>query len=118
VQGSLLPSDVKDINAMHPDVHKAMGEELTRAAIEHTSQGGIIPYKVQQSISLFAGQPLNSTMTPQAIQAAQNVYTQQQLQTSPAASGKNKKSTNSLSKLGDEYKTPGQARQADKQSND
>lgn len=118
-QGSLLPSDVKDLNAMHPDVHQAMTQELLRAAVEHTAEGKAIPYKTQQSISLFAGQPLNSTMTPQSIQAVQAVYSQQQqAQSGPAASGKAKGSTKSLNKIGDEYKTPGQARQADKQSND
>lgn len=116
-QGSLIPSDVKDINAMHPDVHQAMTEQLTKHAIETMADGGVIPRTVQQAISLFAGQPLSASMTPQAIMAAQNVFTQQQAsQQGQSAPGKAKKSDNGLNKLAEQATTPGQARQQARQS--
>jgi hypothetical protein len=36
-----------------------------------------IPYRVKKSLSLFAARPLDTGLTPQAIQAAQATYLQQ-----------------------------------------
>ena len=115
--GSLIPQDVQDMEAMHPEIRAQLGQEMTRAIIEHMGAGNSVPYHIRQGASLLAGQPLDSTMTPQAIQSVQAVFAAQQ-QASQAAPVKNKKGTSSLSKASNQYQTPGQARESSRQTQD
>jgi hypothetical protein len=48
-----------------------MVQKLTNEMIGVTEKEMSIPYKTKMSLSLFMGQPLDSTMTPQFIQATQ-----------------------------------------------
>lgn len=76
--GTLLPQDVATIKAVYPEYYQKMSQELLSKLASHTAQDGSVPFRVRQSLSLFLGTPLDSTMTPQAIQAAQAVFMVQQ----------------------------------------
>lgn len=112
--GTLQVNDIKDISSMYPSLFKKMQNELmTQAAnIEHDE--GSIPYKTRMSMSLFLSQPLDATMQPMSILAAQPKPAQpppQQNQGKPKPSAMKEKSTNV-------YQTPGQQAERDRASRD
>ena len=72
--GTLLSSDVVDLQSMYPDLYNDIVKKVTVATIDYTSTGKRIPYKIQKSLSLLAGAPLQTDFTPQSIQAAQAVF--------------------------------------------
>jgi hypothetical protein len=62
-------------------------------------------------LSLFLGHPMDSTLTPQSIMAAQGVFMQQNQQKAAQAQAEAKptKNTSKLSKVSDSYMTQNQA---------
>ncbi len=118
--GTLVPEQITDLKTMYPALYDSMSRQLTAAMIEHVSAGEEIPYKTQVGLSLFLGQPLDSTMSQQsimAIQLAQNRSaankSAQEVQESEAPGGKSLKS---LDKLAQGYATPMQKREGQRQS--
>lgn len=109
-EGTLQNTDIQDLNSMYPALYKQMTQKLTNAMISHTANDGTIPYKTRVSISLFLGQPLDSSMTPASIQAAQP-----QPQMPPQQSGQPKgKPAQLKGKSVEKYQTPGQSAEADR----
>lgn len=111
--GTLLPSDLATFMAIYPNLHPKMSQAITSALIDHKAKGKQVPYKTRMGMSLFMAQPMDSTMLPQHIQATQSIFAQaaQQAQQQQAPQ-KAKKSTAPLSKIGSQYSTPSQSRQA------
>ncbi len=106
-QGTLLPSDIQAMQAMYPGLYSQLQQQLTSQMIDHMSKGKAVPYTTRMGLSMFIGQPLDSTMTPQAIISAQpkpQEQPQQQQGNPPPAS-----SVKALGKSPSLYKTPGQA---------
>lgn len=110
--GTLIPKDVADLNALYPGLHSKMITKFTQSTLDHMSEGEAVPYHVRASLSLLAAQPLDATFTPEAIQSAQLTYLKQQQPTQPAQQPKQKqsKSAGSLTKSAEQYRTPEQAR--------
>ena len=67
--GTLRPSDVKAIETIYPDLHKSMIEKVTESLVDAKAKDLEIPYRQKVSLSTLLGQPMDSTMTPQAVQA-------------------------------------------------
>jgi hypothetical protein len=114
--GTLTPKDVQDFKSMFPGLYAKVSQELMSSMTSHVADGGIVPYKTRLSLSLFLGQPMDSTMTQQAIASAQPMSMPQPAQ--PGQQKPTKKGTAKLSSLPDTYKTPSQARQSSKQTNE
>lgn len=74
--GTLTGKDVATFRALHPAIYNKFSTELMNAATNQVNEGKQVPFRVQQSMSLFLGHPLNSVLTPNSIQAAQNVFAQ------------------------------------------
>lgn len=112
--GTLSLEDMQHLTAMYPDLYANMKQKLTNELIETTSKGNTVPYKTRLGLSLFMGQPLDSTMNPTSILAAQSASTTakaaEQQQAAPI-----KKSTSNLSKMPGLYSTQGQTRDAHRQ---
>lgn len=116
--GTLLPQDVADLHTMYPALYNNIVNKLTAEIANTMSKGGNIPYQTRVGMSMLMQQPLDSTMTPQAIIAAQMSLNQpssrpngqENQQQKPAA-----KSTAGLNKIGQMYQTPGQNRESDRQ---
>jgi len=75
--GSLQSSDVADLKAMYPEVYNKMLIQLTDSVLDANQESKTVPFKVKKSLSLFVGAPLETSLQPQAIQAAQATYQQQ-----------------------------------------
>lgn len=73
-EGSLISKDVQDLQAMYPETYNYFLENLTNEIVEQKSKGKSIPFRARKSLSLFSGMPLDTNLTPQAIQAAQSTY--------------------------------------------
>ena len=67
-EGSLTPNDLNTIKNVHPQMYQQLSAKIMG---ELTNSKSPVPYKTRMSMSLFVGQPLDSTMTPQAIISAQ-----------------------------------------------
>lgn len=114
-EGTLTMQDVKTLNTLYPQLHQKLIMKMTDEMTNHLSKDGTIPYKMRIGMSLFMGQPLDSTMTPDAIRMNQAALmmpqgSPQQQQGMPGQRAKH--SMTALNKLAGSFSTAGQAREA------
>lgn len=113
-QGNITPEHLKHFVSMYPEVHNQLSKQINKKIGEDQLKGQKPPYHVIQGLSMFLGAPLDSTMTPAAIQAAQPKPQQAQPQTPTQPANKPKRSMNSLNKLPNQYQTADQSAEADR----
>lgn len=78
-KGTLTSKDIKDLTAMYPEVRNMLLTAMTKEIVNIKSEGKQIPFNLRKSLSLFTGMPLDKTLQPQSIQAAQATYQPQQM---------------------------------------
>lgn len=106
--GTVTPEDVKHFSKMYPELKNHLDKKMTKQVLEAQLKEERPDYHVRQGMSLFLGSPLESSMTPSSIQAAQATFvTGGQSQQEPM---KNKKGTSSLNKVAQNYETGNDAR--------
>lgn len=69
--GTVTMHDLTTLQNVAPGLYSRMRDKLGQELIGFKSEKNEIPYKTRLGLALFMGQPLDSTMTPSAIQAAQ-----------------------------------------------
>ncbi len=118
--GTLVPEQITDLKTMYPALYDSMAQKLTAALVDHVHEGESISYQTQVGLSIFLGQPLDSSMTTQSLQAIQMAQNRtiankspMELQESQTLRGKSLKS---LGKMAQGYATPSQAREGQKQN--
>lgn len=109
--GVLTSKDVQDFGALYPDLYKSMRSKMYGSMVAHVAAGGTVPYSTRMGVSLFLGNPVDSTLTPEAIQAAQATFLASGGQQQGAQKGGDKKP---LSKMASMTQTPAQAREQSK----
>lgn len=111
--GSLTAEDMQGFSAMYPELHGELSKKMTAKIAESQLDREPLDYHTIQSMSLFLGAPLDSTLTPSSIQAAQDVFASQNAQKAQAQApaAKDKKGTSSLGKVANRYATADQSRQ-------
>lgn len=67
--GTFTPQDLTTLQSIYPGLYKSMVSKAGEALIEAKTKDVEIPYKQKRSLSLLLGQPLDSTMTQQSMQA-------------------------------------------------
>lgn len=77
-KGTLTQDDLKHMGAMYPELMQNMRDKLMNQMVTHMNDGKSIPYKSRLMLSMFLGTTLDSSMTPQAITAAQPIPQEQQ----------------------------------------
>ena len=110
--GTIIPQDVVALTSMYPALHDRLSQELFNNMSDHLAKGNDIPYKTRMGLSMFMGKPLDSTMTPSSIMAAQPKPPQQQPQTPTTPKSNPKRSMAGLNKLPDQYSTKEQANES------
>jgi len=113
-KGDLTISQMQHFTAMYPELYNQLSKKMTEHVIKAQLKGDKPNYKLRQSLSMFLKAPLDSSFTPQAIQAAQSTFAQPQAPQGQAPV-QNKKGTSSLGKFSKDYKTSGQALEGRKQ---
>lgn len=76
--GTLHSSDVVDFKNMYPDLYNLLAKKAYNQMNEHIAKDKPVPFKIRKTLSIFAGEPLDSTMRPQSILTAQSVFQPQQ----------------------------------------
>lgn len=110
--GTLVPQDVQTLKTLYPNYYDKISQQLISAMTDHISNGGTVPYRVRQSLSMFLGHSLDSTMTQQSIQAIQASFGQKSMNAQAGPQGNTKKGTSKLGKLSENMQTSEQARAA------
>ena len=109
--GTLQRTDIADLHNMYPDLYKNMSMQLANMIQTAVSKEEPIPYKSRISMALFLGTPVDVSMQPASILAAQPKAPQGPQQQSA-------KGTKSLGKSNKMYNTPNQGAEVDKASRD
>lgn len=68
--GTLTKETIETLNAVYPKLYQEMQQEVMKQA-SSLKKDAVVPYKTQQSVSIFLGTPVNSSMEPQAVQGYQ-----------------------------------------------
>lgn len=76
-QGTITPKKVATFQSLYPSMYKNLQGKLMKEISDAHNEGKLIPYKTRMGLSLFLNQPMDSTMTPASIQAAQPAPPQQ-----------------------------------------
>ncbi len=118
-QGTLTPQDMTTLKTIYPSVYQNLSNKIMTHVVDTANKGETIPYATRLQLSMFLGQPLDSTMTQPAIATMQaRAQAQQQQAATPQAPASGpKRSTAGLNKLSTQAQTPGQARLASKSDN-
>lgn len=103
--GTITPDDVMTIKTIYPALYQRMVDKFSSEIVTAQSKDVLIPYKARMGMSLFMGQPLDSTLTPEAIQAAQPKPPEPQPNVSKPATVSGGKAMIKTSEL---YQTPSQ----------
>jgi hypothetical protein len=108
--GSLSPPKLSAFKSMFPQLHQELAHRINKEIVERqVNEEKKPPYKQRQTMSMFLGKNLESTLTPQAIMAAQSTFMPKQVPQGSPMPTKNSKA--GLSKLASNALTPDQARQ-------
>lgn len=108
--GRVTKEDMSHFIGMFPELHQYLGTKVNERLIDSVLKDEKPNYETRQGLSLFLGSPLDSTMTPASIQAAQNVFAQQKAR-QPAPAKPKKATSASGEKLAQSYLTQEQAAQ-------
>lgn len=111
--GTIQTTDLMDLKTMYPAYYQRTAQKLTNEMMNVKADDEQIPYKTRVGISLFLGQPLDTSMQPTSIQAAQPQPKPMPSQQGGGKSG-SKKGTSTLGKSNKSYQTPGQAAESDR----
>jgi hypothetical protein len=109
-KGTLTSKDLVTLKTIYPKIYESFSTKLMKQMTDTVAAGKSIPYRNRMGLSLFLGQPLDSTLTPEGIVGAQ-----------PKGSGESRpqagtaahtsKQTSKLGKSNSMYQTPLQSRQ-------
>lgn len=110
--GSLQASDIATLNALYPKMVPNIVQKTSEAMMKHLQDGGTIPYSTRLGLSILMGQPMDSSMTPASIQAAQPKPAPQQNQQTGQLKGR--KGGTALGKSNNSYQTASQAAESDR----
>lgn len=109
--GTIRPQDVAHLKNMYPSLYEKLSTSIHEQITEHVSDGKDVPYKQRLGLSLFLGEPLDSTMKPENIAQAQAaLMSNPQSPGQQAPQGPKRGSMNGLNKMSSMYQTPQQAR--------
>lgn len=106
--GTLTPDDVHLAQSLYPALYGRMAQKIMGEVISHTAKGKLVDYKMRPVLSLFLGQPMDSTLLPQNIIGAQP---KPPMPPSLVSGNRKKGSMQHLGKIDTMYQTPEQKRE-------
>lgn len=71
--GTIIPDTVEALSAVFPRLYDEMKQEML-AAMTSIKDPDTIPYSTRQAVSFFLGEPIDKSLSPQAIQANQMAF--------------------------------------------
>lgn len=118
-EGTVQTKDVEAVKTMYPSLYNNMVTKIGQEMVNAKAKGIQIPYKTKLGLSVFTGQPMDSTMTPHSIQTIMQAGGQQAPQQhgqQPSSNGR--PSSPALNKISKPYQTPGQAAESRRATRD
>lgn len=112
--GTLTPDDVNTMKTMYPGLYARGVQKLTEQMAGAVVKGAQIPYKTRMGLSLYMGRPVDSTMQPASIQAAQPQQPMNQPATAITPASNPKRSTSKLGETAKMARTMGQSAEQDR----
>lgn len=76
--GTVNSSDLQTISTLYPNLIQTMKDKAYESIVEAKEKGRQIPYKQRVGLSRLLGEPLDYTLTPQAMMAIMNANAQSQ----------------------------------------
>lgn len=113
-EGSLTSKNIQDMQAMYPEVYAVMQQKLVGQLTAAKAKNMQIPYKTKLGMSMFMGQPLESSMRPNAILANQPQQPMAPAQGQAQHQSHGRHNFNNLAKMPSSYETVQQSRIAHK----
>lgn len=107
--GTLTPQKMKHFTSMYPELHNELSKKIMSHIADKVHKEERPKHALRQSLSLFLGQNLDSTLSQSVMMAAQSTFIPQQSM-QPQPQGKKPKSKESLSNLGKNAMTSEQSR--------
>ena len=104
---TLLPDHISHLAAMYPDLNDHLQGKLTEHITKAQMNKEKPSYSVRQGLSMLMNVPMDSTLTPAAMQAIQTTFSMGKTQ--QAAAPQPKKNTKELNKASDSMLTGDQA---------
>lgn len=115
-KGTITPQQIMILKSLYPAGYNSMVAKLSTELNEAVKNKTPIPYKIRQGLSMFMGQPLDSSLMPMnmfAAQAAQTGAKAASQQSQEQAPQKAKNGSAPLKNFSKPYRTPGQAAEED-----
>ncbi len=106
--GTILPSDMQTLVAIYPDLAKSIQSQAFESLVSAKTKGIKISYAHKMGLGIVLGEPLDATMTPQAMQAIMkaNAGAQTESQGMPQKkAGATAATQKTIAKVDDLYKT-------------
>lgn len=117
--GSVQPDDLQTLKTLYPHLAQSIQSKAGESLIDAKTKDTEIPYKHKMGLSMLLGQPLDSTMTLDAMQAI--IHSAPGIPESEQAplgkkEGATAQTQKTISKVDDLYKTPLEDIQTDKRA--
>lgn len=114
--GELLPQDTQTLQTVYPKLYEKLKHSVGEEIINAKTSKKEIPYKTKLSLSLFLGQPMDSTLSQPVMQAAMLVNAPKQPQQNPGNTKKaaSKPSVSQQEKVNEMFETNTQSRDSEK----
>lgn len=111
--GTVSTPDVQALQSVYPTLYSSMRQAVASQMADAVTSGTKVPYSTRLGVSLFLGEPVDNTLSPQSINTVQMSFITNAARPQPGqpalAGGRKKGSSLALSKVGQEYSTPEQA---------
>jgi hypothetical protein len=118
--GTLMPQDLQTLSAIYPALRQKLASQIGQELVAAKAKGVAIPYHQRIGLSMIAGLPVDSTLTPgymQAVIASQINAAPQTQQPGPGSPRKpSAKALTEVSKGAQLYATDSQARGMEKRA--
>ena len=112
--GTITSKDVTTFKVCYPGLYASVSKRIMEQLVDVKANKEFIPYETRLGLSLFLGQPLDATMTPQSIMANQKPQVPQENAEQQMMPQRQKGSLKALDKYSNLFKTGSQARMESK----
>lgn len=110
-EGSITPTDIQHLKALYPGLYQNLSNKIAEEIANVDTEENPVSYKTKMGLSLFLGQPMDSTMNPQSIMASQAVFAMNKAGPPNQPVTKNKRNTSKMGEMSKQFKTADQAAQ-------
>lgn len=116
--GTINSNDIKGLQVMYPALYQSLRSDVMSELVDRVAKEDVIPYKTRLGLSMFLGQPLDSSFTAESIAMAQPETQQDTAQSINKGSNQAQDSSltqgaaSTMAKGAKTARTPGQASEA------